>query len=62
MIGIEFLVSLFITAIIVYFIRKKIAARKKINDKNIPLRQKDIKRNKKKELKEQKKQNNKELN
>ena len=55
MIGIEFIVSLFVTGILVYFIRKKIAARKKIKEEEIPLRQKDIKRNKKKERKEQEK-------
>lgn len=54
MIGIEFLVSLFVTAIVVYFIRRKMAAKKEANDKVMPLRQKDIKRNKKKELKKQK--------
>lgn len=58
MIGIEFLVSLFVTAIVVYFIRRKMAAKKEANDKVIPLRQKDIKKNKKKELKKKK---NKEL-
>jgi len=49
MLGIEFIVSLVITATAVYFIRKKRAANKKAKEENIPLRQKDIKRNKKKE-------------
>jgi len=53
MLGIEFVVSLLITATAVYFIRKKRAANKKAKEENIPLRQKDIKRNKKKERKRQ---------
>jgi len=53
MLGIEFIVSLVITATAVYFIRKKRAANKKAKEENIPLRQKDIKRNKKKERKRQ---------
>jgi len=53
MLGIEFVVSLLITATAVYFIRKKRAANKKAKEENIPLRQKDIKRNKKKERKKQ---------
>jgi len=53
MLGIEFIVSLLISATAVYFIRKKLAANKKAKTENIPLRQKDIKRNMKKERKKQ---------
>jgi len=53
MLGIEFIASLLISATAVYFIRKKLAARKKAKEENIPLRQKDIKRNMKKERKKQ---------
>ncbi len=56
MFGIEFFVALFVTAIIVYFIRKKFAPNKKIEE--APLRQKDIKRNMKIE---RRKQQNKEV-
>jgi len=56
MLGIEFIVSLLISATAVYFIRKKLAARKKAKEENIPLRQKDIKRNMKKERKKQKRE------
>jgi len=54
MLGIEFIVSLLITATAVYFIRKKLSANKKAKEENIPLRQKDIKKNKKKEREKRK--------
>ena len=53
MFGIEFIVSLLVSVTAVYFIRKKLAANKKAKVEDIPLRQKDIKRNKKKERKKQ---------
>ncbi len=56
MFGIEFFVALFVTAIIVYFIRKKFAPNKKIEEAQ--LRQKDTKRNMKIE---RRKQQNKEV-
>ena len=56
MFGIEFFVVVFVTAVIVYLIRKKFAKNKKIEE--APLRQKDIKRNMKIE---RRKQQNKEV-
>lgn len=53
MLGIEFVVSLLVTAVVVYFIRKKISSNKKAKDEAMPLRQKDIKRKRKEERKKQ---------
>jgi len=47
MLNIEFLVSLFVTAIIVYFIRKKLNLKKA--NQVAAMRQKDIKRKRKQE-------------
>ncbi len=55
MFGIEFFVALFVSAVIVYFIRKKLEKNKKIEE--APLRQKDIKRNMKRERKKQQNKN-----
>ena len=49
MFELEFFISLMISAVIVYFIRKKLAARKKVKEDFAPLRQKDIKKSLKKE-------------
>lgn len=54
MLGIEFLISLVITATAVYFIRKKLAAKKKAKEEFMPLRQKDIKKASKQEQKRNK--------
>lgn len=52
MLGIEFLISLVVSAVFVYFIRKKLAKNKKVKEVNLQVRLKDIKKARKKEKKE----------
>ncbi len=54
MLGLEFLISLVFTATAVYFIRKKLAKNKEAKEESKSLRQKDIKKARKKELRENK--------
>ena len=47
MFELEFFLSLFVSATIVYFIRKKLAAKREEKQKNKSIRQKDIKKQRK---------------